>query len=66
MDQEIVFLEEDSPAIIAMKTLDIFVGTSDLKPQLAKLGITYTKVIRGLNTYYCLKGKEIGSIRIKL
>lgn len=63
---DIVFLEEDTPATIAIKTVDLFVGTNELRPRLEKLGINYTKVVKGLNTYYYLKGKSIGTIRVKL
>ena len=67
MEQEIIFLEADCPKTIAKKTFDIFVGTSELKPKLGKLGITYTKSYRGLHTYYYLKGKGLdGTLAIRL
>lgn len=66
MDQEIVFEDCDTAITTAIKTVDLFVGTNELKPRLEKLGITYSKVVKGLNTYYYLKGKEIGTLRIKL
>lgn len=69
MEQDIdriVFLDDDSPKTIVEKTFNLFVGTNELKPKLGKLGITYTKSYRGLHTYYYLKGKEIGNLKIRL
>ncbi len=67
MNEEVVFLDEDSPAIIATKTVMLFAGSNELKPKLAKLNITYTKVYKGLLTFYCLKGRGIdGTLRIRL
>lgn len=63
---EIIFLEEDSPTTIAIKTVEIYAGSSQLKAELKKLNIDFTKVVRGLNTYYCLKGDKIGKIKVKL
>jgi len=64
--ENIVFEDCDDSKCIAEKTFSLWVGTSELKPKLAKLGITYSKVIKGLHTFYCLKGKEIGTLKIKL
>lgn len=66
MDQEIVFEELDTPQTIAIKTVNLWVGTSELKPQLAKLGIDYVKVQRGLKVVYILRGKQIGKLEITL
>lgn len=55
---DIIFEEADSPETIARKTFDIHVGTSELKPQLQKLGIEYSKVVKGVHTFYCLKSKN--------
>lgn len=67
MGQEIIFEELDNPETIARKTLELFVGTSELKPRLNKLGIEYTKIVKGLYTFYCLKGRGInGTLKIRL
>lgn len=66
MEQEIIFEDLDSAKTIAEKTFNLFVGTNELKPKLAKLGISYTKSYRGLHTYYYLKGREIGNLKIRL
>lgn len=67
MNEEIIFLDEDTPTTIAIKTVGLYAGSNELKTKLSKLGITYTKVYKGLNTYYCLKGKGLdGTLRIKL
>lgn len=66
-EMEIVFLEDDSAETIARKTFEIHVGTSELKPQLKKLGIEYTKVVKGLYTFYCLTGRGINqTLKIRL
>jgi len=65
--EDIVFETEDSPAIIATKTVMLFAGSNELKPKLAKLNVTYTKVYKGLLTFYCLKGEGIvGTLRVRL
>lgn len=63
---DIVFLEEDNDTTTAIKTVNLWVGTSELKPQLAKLGIDYVKVQRGLKVVYILRGKKIGKLEITL
>jgi len=65
-DEEVIFLDDDSKITTAIKTVNLWVGTSELAPRLKKLGISYTKNVRGLNTYYILTGKDIGKISIKL
>lgn len=64
--EDIVFENEDSPAIIATKTVIIHAGSPTLKTELKRLNIDYSKVTKGLNTYFYLSGKEIGKIRVKL
>jgi len=62
----ITFEENDSPAVKATKTLLIYAGSSELKPQLAKLDVEYTKINRGLHTYYVLTSKKFDKLKIKL
>jgi len=65
--EDIIFETEDSPAIIATKTVMLFAGSNELKPKLNRLGITYTKVYKGLLTFYCLKGRGLnGTLKIRL
>lgn len=64
--EDIVFETEDSPTIIATKTVLIHAGSPTLKTELKRLNIDYTKVVKGLNTYYCLKGDKIGQLKVKL
>lgn len=64
--KDVIFLEDDTPATIAIKTVEIHAGSSTLKTELRKLNIEYSKVVKGLNTYYYLKGDKIGQIRVKL
>ena len=66
MNEDIVFLDDDTPVTIATKTVYIHAGSNSLKTELKKLNIEYTKVTKGLLTFYYLKGKEIGTIRVKL
>jgi len=66
MENEIVFEDCDTPTTIAKKTVDIFVGTNELKPRLKKLGIDYVRVQRGLKVVYILRGKQIGKLEITL
>lgn len=64
---EVVFLDEDNAETIARKTVELWVGSNELKPRLERLGISYTKVQKGLLTFYCLKGRGIdGTLRIRL
>lgn len=65
--KDVVFEDLDTPATIAIKTVQLYAGSNELKPKLAKLGITYTKVYKGLLTFYFLKGKDIdGTLKIRL
>lgn len=64
--EDIVFEIEDTPAIIATKTLMLYAGSSELKPQLAKLGVSYTRIEQGLFTYYVLTSKKFDKLKIKL
>lgn len=65
--KDVFFESEDTPVIIATKTVMLFAGSSELKSKLTKLDITYTKVYKGLLTFYCLKGRGIeGTLRIRL
>ncbi len=63
---EIIFEDIDSPQQTAIKTVQLWCGTSELKPQLKKLGIDYVKCNKGVHVVYILRGKEIGRIEVKL
>lgn len=63
---DIVFEDCDNAITIATKTVYIHAGSNSLKTELKKLNIEYTKVTKGLLTFYYLKGKEIGTLKIRL
>lgn len=63
---DVVFEDIDTPIETAKKTLFLWVGTNELKSRLAKIGIEYTLNVKGLNTYYILRGAKIGTLKIKL
>lgn len=64
----IIFEDSDTLKDTATKTVLIFAGSSELKNQMQKLGINYTKVQRRFNTIFVLRHKdfESGKIEIKL
>ena len=64
----IIFEETDTLQDKATKTVLIFAGSNELKNQMQKLGINYTKVQRRFNTVFVLRHKDFegGKIEIKL
>lgn len=63
---EIIFEDIDSPQQTAIKTVHLWCGTSELKPQLKKLGIEYVKCTKGAHVVYVLRSKQFGRIEVKL
>lgn len=51
---------------LAIKTTLLYAGSSDLKKQLEKLKITYSKITRGFKTIYVLRGSVIGRVEVVL
>lgn len=66
MSNEIIINETDSLKDKATKTVLIFAGSCELKKQMRKLKVDYTKVQRGFNTLYVLRHKKFGRIEVKL
>lgn len=64
--ENIVFEKEDSFQDTATKTLLIHAGTSELKSQMKKLKVDYTKTQRGVFVVYILKHPSFGKVEIKL
>jgi hypothetical protein len=64
--ENIVFNDLDTPTEIAIKTVQIFAGSDNLRKELKRLKIEYTKLEKGVNVSYVLRGKEIGRLIVKL
>ena len=54
----IVFENVDTPKEIAIKTALIYAGSTELKKQMKRLKVEYTKVVRGFKTIYVLRSKD--------
>ena len=55
--ENIVFEDIDTPKDIAVKTVLLYAGSSQLKTEMKKLGVNYTKHQRGVKVVYILRGK---------
>lgn len=64
--ENIVFEESDTKKETAVKTALIYAGTTELTKQLAKLGVTHTKIERGFKTIYVLRSKHFERIEVVL
>lgn len=64
--QEIIIEETDSLQKVAEKTVLLHAGSNALKEEMKKLGVDYTKVVRGLLTFYSLRHKSFGHVKVKL
>jgi len=62
----ITFEQTDSLTERLKKIVYIYAGTHLLKGELLKYKITYVKVCRGANTFYILRGANLGKLIIKL
>lgn len=62
----ITFETTDSLKDTAVKTLQIYAGSSALKNEMKKLGVDYVKTQRGLFIIYILRHPEFGRITVKL
>jgi hypothetical protein len=62
----IVFQDDDSEKETAIKTVQIWAGTSELGKHLKRLKIEYTKVNKGVYVQYVLKGAKIGRLVVRL
>lgn len=63
---EIIINDNDTLKDKATKTVYIFAGSSELKNQMKRLKVDYTKVQRGFNTLFVLRHKNFGRIEVKL
>ena len=64
--ENIVFENIDTPKEIAIKTALIFAGSTELKKQMSRLNVEYTKVQRGFKTVYVLRSKSFGRVEVTL
>lgn len=65
--ENIVFENDDTIQQTLTKVVHLHCGTTELKNQLKKNGITnYSKVCKGAKTSYILRGKNIGRLVVTL
>ena len=64
--ENITFEQIDTPKDIAVKTALIFAGSTELKKQMQRLKVNYTKVQRGFKTIYVLRSKDFGRVEVTL
>ena len=67
LNDDIVFLTEDSEEQKLTKTVHLFAGSHELKKELKKQDVSnYTKVYKGLSTIYILRSQKIGRLIVTL
>ena len=64
--ENITFENIDTNKDIAIKTALIFAGSTELKKQMQRLKVNYTKVQRGFKTIYVLRSKDFGRVEVTL
>lgn len=64
--ENIIFEETDSKKDTAIKTLLLNAGNNELTKELAKIGVTHTKIYRGLKTIYILRSKDFERTEVTL
>lgn len=64
--ENITFETIDSNKDIAIKTALIYAGSTELKNQMKRLKVNYTKVQRGFKTIYVLRNKDFGKVEVTL
>lgn len=62
----ITFEPTDSLQETAKKTVLIYAGSPNLKKEMKKLKVEYSKVVRGASTIYVVRHKSFGRAEIKL
>ena len=62
----IVFDDNDTKKDKAIKTLLLNAGNNELIKELAKIGVSYVKVYRGLKTVYVLRSKDFERTEVTL
>lgn len=66
MSENIVFEADDTLKETAIKTVYLWAGTNELKKEMQKLGINYTKTQRGIKIIYILRHNSFGKIEVTL
>lgn len=64
--ENIIFEETDNFEQIAVKTVFLNAGTSELKTQMEKLKINYSKVMKGNKVTFVLRHKDFTNGRIEV
>ena len=64
--ENITFENIDTPKEKAIKTALIYAGSTELKKQMQRLKVNYTKVVKGAKTSYILRGQQIGRVVVVL
>lgn len=64
--ENITFENIDTPKETAIKTALIFAGSTELKKQMQRLKVNYTKVQRGFKTIYVLRSNSFGRVEVAL
>lgn len=65
--ENIIFEDTDTIKDTLTKVVLLHCGTTELKKELKKHGITnYTKVCKGAHTTYVLRSEKIGEIKVRL
>ena len=67
LNDNIIFLKEDTKEQKLTKVVHIFAGSHQLKTELKKEGIeNYSKVCKGAKTSYILRSAKLGKIVVTL
>jgi len=67
MSNDLIFFEEnDTLKEKATKTALLFAGTTELKKQMERLKVEYTKIERGGAVFFALRHKSWGRIEVRL
>jgi len=64
--ENITFENIDTPKDMAIKTALIFAGSTQLRNEMKRLKVNYTKVQRGFKTIYVLRSKDFGRVEVTL
>ena len=64
--ENIIFEDTDTLEQQATKTVLLNAGNNELTKELAKIGVTHTKVYRGLKTIYILRSKDFERTEVTL
>ena len=62
----ITFEKIDTPKDIAIKTVQLYAGSSQLKVHLRRLNVEYVKVHRGVKTVYILRSNNFPRTEVTL